>query len=372
MINIAYQRLFNLKISHDYYKNGLAKGVHLIPTKKTVGLLKNGKMLLKHLANQIVVLYRGLNEIPPVNPPKPFIDLGKDFKFTFAIEVENKAEFLNITKLNDGTEIYESGKIIYFKNDPTKASPEDITHTLIDSIRSSLFTYQFQLPTGTGDVDIILLKISDNESETKVPTGKNALGQNLPLNYKLEQHANTNYSHAIDTRNLPYGKYKIKITTVGDETDIKKEELIYIHDELAQQAIFGIVDILYDTTNDKAYGITEEYNIVFSRKAAFWKYFLVEKEAPLVLPTYSIAENGLPVAPYGANTFSKITTTEVNGNQATVFRSNAEIIFYEIPKLKIELKEGATIKIANLPNASPNNIIKKNGAQLESEIYVFL
>jgi len=48
-MNISYHRLFNLKISHDYYKDGLAKGVHLMPTKDTVEQLKNGRMLLKKL-----------------------------------------------------------------------------------------------------------------------------------------------------------------------------------------------------------------------------------------------------------------------------------------------------------------------------------
>ncbi len=64
----------------------------------------------------------------------------------------------------------------------------------------------------------------------------------------------------------------------------------------------------------------------------------------------------------------------VNNLKTLVFGSNQKIPFYEIPKLKIELKkisDNQTI-IANLPNPSHSGIKKSFADRIESEVYVFI
>ena len=385
MINIIYQRLFNLKVTHTFYKSGLAKGVKLVPTSETAELLLNGKMLLKYLPHQMTVLYRGRNETPPVDPPNPFIDLGKDFKLTFALSVANKSEFVNITDLDSGPDTYQSGQILYFKNDPASAdSPEVISHTLIDSLRSSLFTYPFALAAATGDVDFILLKINDDGTETKVPTGKDVDGNDLPLEFTLKQFTDNSYSHSVDARNLTFGRYKIKITTSGVEADVKLEELIYIHDQLASQDVLGIVDLIYDTANDKAYGATEEYDIHFESKKTRWKYLIVNKNKKVDFSggeSLKIVDDSTVVAskPYQINTFATSgvqphASIALNGLETVVLLSDQEIPFFEEPKLDIQLlKDPDDVKlVTHLPNPFINGNVKKEGANAASEIYVFL
>ena len=148
-MNIIYQRLFNLGIGHDYYTDQRAKGVTLLPTPATATSLVNGKMLFKKVNNGIVVLYRALDD-----GITPMIDLGGDAKFTFYLSADYKNEFLNITDLDESvSRRYESSNIVYFTNDPANAStdagsPETITHRVIDSLESQLFTYLFSLPAG--------------------------------------------------------------------------------------------------------------------------------------------------------------------------------------------------------------------------------
>ncbi len=64
----------------------------------------------------------------------------------------------------------------------------------------------------------------------------------------------------------------------------------------------------------------------------------------------------------------------VNGLKTLVFGSLQEIPFYEIPKLKIELKKvsDSQIIMANLPNPSHSGIKKGFADRIESEVYVFI
>lgn len=64
----------------------------------------------------------------------------------------------------------------------------------------------------------------------------------------------------------------------------------------------------------------------------------------------------------------------VNNLKTLVFGSLQEIPFYEIPKLKIELRKTSDnqIVVANLPNPSHNGIRKAFADRLESEVYVFI
>lgn len=64
----------------------------------------------------------------------------------------------------------------------------------------------------------------------------------------------------------------------------------------------------------------------------------------------------------------------VNNLKTLVFGSLQEIPFYEIPKLKIELRKTSDnqIVVANLPNPAHNGIRKIFAGKLESEVYVFI
>lgn len=64
----------------------------------------------------------------------------------------------------------------------------------------------------------------------------------------------------------------------------------------------------------------------------------------------------------------------VNNLQTLVFGSLQKIPFYEVPKLKIELRKKSDnqVIIANLPNPSHNGIKKLFADRFESEVYVFI
>ncbi len=377
-MNIIYQRLFNLGIGHDYYTDQRAKGVTLLPTPATATSLVNGKMLFKKVNNGIVVLYRALDD-----GITPMIDLGGDAKFTFYLSADYKNEFLNITDLDESvSRRYESSNIVYFTNDPANAStdagsPETITHRVIDSLESQLFTYLFSLPAGPPEV----LIRATNASGSLVPVGKSTDGTPLPTTLTLSKSEEDLYSQQIDLRNQPTGLYTITIRDIADANTLR-EELVYADSELASRDVLGIVDIVYETATDHLYGDTEEYLLQFSRKETVWKYFVVDKNGKIdllandLLVTDTGAGGGDPYDTYVFNREGDEPHADirVNNLDTIIFRSTAPIPFYEEPKLNLELRRnpGNLQVIANLPNPSHSGVTKDDSGSPASEIYVFI
>ena len=377
-MNIIYQRLFNLGIGHDYYTDQRAKGVTLLPTPATATSLVNGKMLFKKVNNGIVVLYRALDD-----GITPMIDLGGDAKFTFYLSADYKNEFLNITDLDESvSRRYESSNIVYFTNDPANAStdagsPETITHRVIDSLESQLFTYLFSLPAGPPEV---LIRVT-NAPGSLVPVGKSTDGTPLPTTLTLSKSEEDLYSQQIDLRNQPTGLYTITIRDIADANTLR-EELVYADSELASRDVLGIVDIVYETATDHLYGATEEYLLQFSRKETVWKYFVVDKNGKIdlvandLLVTDTGAGGGDPYDTYVFNREGDEPHADirVNNLDTIIFRSTAPIPFYEEPKLNLELRRnpGNLQVIANLPNPSHSGVTKDDSGSPASEIYVFI
>ncbi len=377
-MNIIYQRLFNLGIGHDYYTDQRAKGVTLLPTPATATSLVNGKMLFKKVNNGIVVLYRALDD-----GITPMIDLGGDAKFTFYLSADYKNEFLNITDLDESvSRRYESSNIVYFTNDPANAStdagsPETITHRVIDSLESQLFTYLFSLPAGPPEV---LIRVT-NAPGSLVSVGKSTDGTPLPTTLTLSKSEEDLYSQQIDLRNQPTGLYTITIRDIADANTLR-EELVYADSELASRDVLGIVDIVYETATDHLYGATEEYLLQFSRKETVWKYFVVDKNGKIdlvandLLVTDTGAGGGDPYDTYVFNREGDEPHADirVNNLDTIIFRSTAPIPFYEEPKLNLELRRnpGNLQVIANLPNPSHSGVTKDDSGSPASEIYVFI
>lgn len=382
MVSINYHRLFNLRIFHDYFENGRAAGLSLQPTRETGNVLRGGNMLFKTVPNGITVLYRAEDD-----EVTPFVDLSPDLRLTFTLKVENKAEFLNITDLDESpSRRYTASNLLSFTNNPAAASadpagPESITHELLDSLRNTLFTYAFSLETPPPEV---LLRVRNSDDEL-VSVGKTGEGAPLPTTLTLPVSDDGSYSRQIDLRDHPAGEYRMTVRNTGD-TETLKEDRIYVSDELASQDILGVVDIVYDSATGHLYGDTEQYDLRFTRKETIWKYFIVNKnqtaelsDDPLSLPDLEIIDNATGSPVYTVATFNRDgdaphADIKVNGLDTVVFKSVDPIPFFEIPKAEVQLKTSSddTVLIEHLPNPSHSGVVKEIGSALESDIYVFI
>ena len=378
MVSINYTRLFNLLMTHNYYELGKPQGMHFSPTRETMRLLRGGRMLFKTIPTGCTVLYRAeSDEVTPV------VEMPANFTLTFVLNVDNKAEFLNITNLNESpSKKYKSGNILYFSNKPGDAStlpdsPESITHVLIDGTRNRLFTYNFTVSGSPNKVRLIVTNADGNP----VSAGSKADGTPLPEELEITKSDDDMYTRQIDLRNKPTGLYTITILDETDDSIQHKQETYYVSDELASQNLLGIVDITYESGNGHLYGDTEQYQLQFSRKETIWKYFVVNKNRHVTLSSEDlfIDDSGQPSAHYSAVNFTREgsephSTVSINGLETVIFKSDAPIPFFEIPKSSVQLKKnpGNSVLVSNLPNPSHNGVVKEQSGALESEIFVYI
>lgn len=376
-MNIIYTRLFNLSIRHDYYENGLAKEVSLWPTAETAKLLKGARMLFKRTLKGVAVLYRAQED-----EITPFVDLGKDVRLTFELSIGNRNEFLNITDLDESpSRKYSSSNILYFKNDPASASidpdaPEVLGFELIDFIQSRLFTFSFGLASSPAQV---LLRVS-NEDGTLVSVGKHTDGTPFAATLTLDRQGDDSYSQQIDLRDQAKGRYTITIRNTADTTTLMDKE-VYLDEDMAGRNVSGIVDIIYNTGEDRIYNDTEEYAVQFTRQASLWKYFVINKSKThdFSSDTFTIDDGGSGTGPYVVNTFAlsgsaPSADVKVSGLDTLVFLSDNAIPFYEVPKTSIELNKNALANpvLNHLPNPLHSGVLKEESGSLASEIYVFI
>ncbi len=303
-MHINYNRLLNLALCHNYFADGYDRFVRLSPTAETTSLLNNGKMLFKKLLHGVTVLYRAAED-----EVSPFVAIENDARLVFVMTAENTARMLNVSDFDEpGGKRYTAGNLLYFRNNPSSAStnpnnPEIITHELIDSLRSSLFTYVFAIP---GNPPSVHFRVTD-EDGAPVSIGKSTDGAPLPATLVLSISQSSRFTRQVDLRGKPKGRYTITVLDTA-ETSVLKEEKIYVDDALATQNIVGVVDIVYPTAAGHLYGETEAYRIQFERAALYWKYFIVNKSRNIDFSTdsLSIADQGsINGSPYLVNDFPR-------------------------------------------------------------------
>lgn len=373
---INYRRLFNLRIHHSYYSDGVPAGVQIHPASSTSKILRGSKMLLKWLPDGITVLYRADH-----SEVEPLVRLDH-LKLTFFITIQNAKEFQAITNLDDPAgKSFDSSSILYFKNDPENGSsdpdePEPVTYSLLDSVRPLLFTYTFSKEDSPDELFFRL----KNESGEPVAPGKDSSGQQLPDQLLLEKQEDGAFRQQIDLRGKKTGVYSVSLWEQEDDDDPYHRETFYVDDQLSGRALLGILELEFDGEHGDFYGEIQEFDIRFERRKTYWKYLVVNKQGRLQHPETLVIEESELIENdhYDSVIFSRIEDPpgeqmKIEGRDAYVFRSDDPIPFFEIPKGSIELKESASkVLISNLPNASHRAIIKENEGQPESEIYVFV
>ena len=375
MVNINYTRLFNLRMAHDYFDDRMPRGLTIRPTAQTLHRFTGSKMLFKSIPSGLTVLYRA-----EADGLTPFVDIGPTQHFSFLLTSDNRPEFENITDLDvSPPDRFTAGRLLYFANNPANAStdatsPEELTHTLIDGTRNSLFSYTFTLETPPSEV---LLRITSPGGAT-VPAGTQVDGSSLPDPLTIKKDDDDFYRQQIDLRKRPKGLYTFTIRS-GDDTSTLKEEQFYVDDDVAAQDILGVIDIIYVDAPGHLFGDTEEYSLTFSRKETVWTYYIVNKNGFVVFDDHDLVITDPGSAEYPAVNFDRegdepSADVKINGFDTVVFKSDAPIPFRDLPKSDLQLvrNPGGSVLIQHLPNPSHAGIVKESDGQLESEVYVFI
>jgi hypothetical protein len=304
-MNIIYKRILNLVVGHNYFKDGLDRFVSIYPAAATETLLRNGKMLFKHLPHGITILYKTLDD-----ETTPFVELDKNQRFTFVLKAADITGLQHITDLDESpSRRFGAGKIVYYTNVPANPShnsnaPEILLHEILDSVKAPLFTTSFNI---SGNPPTVKMIVTDGAGNP-VPVGKDTLGAPFPTTLDLTIGANNTFEQQVDLRDLDRGRYTITIKDSAGTSTLRTEE-IYVDGQLEKDAILGVVDIVYDAVSDNLYGETEEYKLQLKSADTFWKYYVVAKSnivdlsSDSLLITDSGAVNG---SPYAVNDFERV------------------------------------------------------------------
>ncbi len=283
----------------------------------------------------------------------PSVELG-DLKLTFFIELRNAIEFLNFTDLNTTT-TFTGKKKLFFQNDPIGTSA--INHSLLDHLKSPIFTYRIPLTTSDPEnekVNLVMRHKASGETVSidDIPAGNTGV-----------------FETGVDLSKAKQGLYSFEstnTTTNGSET-----EQVYIDEALSRVPLFGLVEITYN--NDSL----SNYELTFQRKTSLWNYILVNKSDRTDFADLLVKDNSSGnESPYQTYQFQKQPgEIQVGGYTAVVFQSDPleRIPFFEKPKLEIELvKELNGSDMVLLKNLSNPSLDQISSDPNESDIYVFV
>lgn len=376
-MNIIYSRLFEVSILHDYFKEGLARDIKLIPTRETQDLFRKGRMLWRETPQGIVVLYRAELDLT-----SPEVSLAAPIDFFFFIESKNLPQFLAVTQLTKGSRTYQSGDFLAFQNSPAIASadpdnPEIIELGIWDGVRSKTFLTRVTLNPKPAKA---LFQIKD-ASGSKVSSGQDETGAALPLDLEISPDDKGEFLISLDIKGKPEGNYSLILRNAGDTQDLWKKEYFLTQDPAIKSAL-GVMKITYRQIPNQLYGSKEYYALAFKRKATKWTYIIVSQNKKIDLGSaqLSILDKGNPPgSPYATYNFQQIGTApnadlKINNAETVIFKSQVPIPFFESPKLNLELrrKPGNRVLFGSLPNPSRTGAIKISPGEEISEIYVFI
>lgn len=376
-MNIIYSRLFEVSMLHDYFRDGIARELRLIPTQETSETLKKGRMLLRETPSGMVVLYRAKLDLAT-----PEVVLNPPIEFYFYIQSSNPTQFFAVTQLSKGLRTYQAGDFLAFANSPAAASsdpenPEKIGLDIWDGVRSKTFISRVKLnPIPTKAI----LQVK-NPSGEKIPSALDSIGTPLPLDLELTPDDKGEFLLKIDLKGKKEGNYTLILRNEADTEDLWKREYFLTQDNGMNSAI-GVLKISYLPSPDRLYGEREYYALDLKRKATKWTYIIVSqnKKIDLASAQLSIRDKGNPTdSPYATYNFQQIgdapnADIKINNSETVIFKSQAPIPFFENPKLNLELrrKPGNRVLFANLPNPSRSGAIKVSPGEEISEIYVFI
>ncbi|NOQ27985.1 MAG: hypothetical protein GQ564_21695 [Bacteroidales bacterium] len=352
----TYKTLFEIDILHDYYKKGYGKDLIIIPTKECSDYIRNNKLVYRTTVKGFKVSYISVDDIGT-----PLINLS-DKKFMFNFRLKDPSEFLSITDLDIGGNKLANGNIIQFKNDPLNV--QSILPSVIHLLKPNEFTYTFPYKAVDPENDLATLEVLDFDN----------VNNQVLIFSDIEP---DNLGYYTQKLKLPVRNGKKYILRISDTNNSSEDFVLYVDNELNKKNVFGLIEINYSSS------ALVNYQLQFNRKAAYWKYIIVNKNALIDFSSEQlelIDSTVDTVNPYDVYNFSNQLQPDdeinINGYETAVFISETLIPYYEVPKLNIQLKKVSNpphpteIKLySHLPNPKISGIVNNDN---EAEIYVFI
>lgn len=355
-IQTKYEQLCSVKVLHDYFRNGAAQGVEIIPDSMTKLRLKQYNLKSAQEGAGLVIGY-GANA-----QGSAIARLTDPIKLTFWMKIHDQ-HFLNYTNIP-----YEFGDYVYHF---TNRDSDKIEDEFANMSTGQFVSQADKLPI-TGAMMDYRLEEPMEDLEVEVV---NELGEVVfDRQYKGETSV-----CSISLTDEPAGKYTLLLDGI-------EEFSFYIAPEGAK-GVFAVIDIYIDPSDSGPFSlfdsegnpvIRKEYNIHFQARAVKWKYIFMETNPSNPQHSeYEVYDNTK-----GATEiyFSDVEETVLdNGTNAYVVNTETPVPFRELQEEKFKLKtlrgKSGIEWITDLPNASAKSMLKveKNEKNdVYSELIVYL
>lgn len=349
-MNIRYAKFFEIRCLHLYYKGRNSSDLRLVPTAPTQRMLSKFRLIVRRLADGIIVL-------APVegSPAKLQVPIGllEGFKLVFRVELANPF-FLNFTELS-----FVKLAIPFLK--PLK----------IGYYFSNLNNNQHNLTNPDQALKLLSKKTgSPTSNEDRLPFWTQALRvHNDPANNQLEYKIKNGDDVEVFSENVstadPFSEYapekppRLAAGIYKLSVDGGADQQVYIDDELYHNTPFGVVEIYHNAAVHNNYKflqtetvdvpVFQSYQLLFDARSTIWRYH------------FPNGLNGITAIAKGTTQFTK------NESEKMYEAPNAIKMTDEYQSVQITRPSGSK----SIPNPSIKSVVPQKGSTVVyADIYM--
>ena len=353
MIELVFQfnRLFQLQVNHNFYEDGKWNECVLVPGLETSRLLKKLNMLYREESAGFTILHDASKKESLISQLK-----ADDYELNFYLFPKNPY-YLNFTELP----VEAVDRVAYFSTESVKNSPD----TKVKLHESET----------VGEKDFY--KALQQDFAFSPEDGKECELLNAKNEVVAKKEIDQTGVTYIDSSKLIPGKYfvnldkKLSKTLVLLNEPLRGNPISLVNISLSGGLKKSILDTLEKGEDLPPYS----YEINFSSRSTYWKYFVV--------PKYSKELDKSVIKDLGKKLdFSTPKPCDLqNGMKAYCFVSDQPIQLNELPKVKFQLKKangketGGKSLIDLLPVPSVDRVVPiREGKDLKiySEVIIYL
>ena len=337
MASILFHTLFDIRLRHEFYDNGLCPDLSVVAAPDTLLLMQQYGMLLKKKASG-AVLIREMEKSGGSATPK--FPVESPVKLRFYLLLQNPI-FLNFTDLELAS---KPECIYYFSNLP--ALPPGSLQIIV----------QAALPAPVSRVsrDFRVSQISPEASYLQLETAG-------------ETHRRYRFTAGqpelvVPVNELPSALYLQKQCTAAGH--VLSQSGVYVAPDSSGIDPFGVFEVFLNP--QPASSVPVSYLFNFQSRSVHWRYKLFAVDEKTITGSSSV----LPRVEHDVTGPAKLAFQAPSGTNPLVINSVAAIRFKEKGVEKINLKRQNTVLVSNLPNPSPKNL-KREGNTWLSEVFVY-
>lgn len=271
-MNIAYQKLFEVRILNKYYQDWISRDLAIVPTPATRQILANHQLLYRNTDGGLIVLAR-VNDQAKLQIPVP-LTAGLRLVFELRLQTPHFTNFTNLPLEKKPIE-YLNAAIksgYYFTNlynNPHAAAGPVANLKLLSKAAGAAVSATDQVVYWPKIANIHLPADANSfslqlKNRNGVPISTLSVNETQPFR-----------NHDADLRHVPPGYYLINLNGGTDRP-------IFLDTDFYQRAPFGLIELFHSADVPAGYRfvtgtnhdepVFQTYHIWFNNRSATWRY----------------------------------------------------------------------------------------------------